>query len=252
VADWYLPINPGTDAALALAMMHVIINENLYDADYVSRHTLGFDALRTKVQEYPPERAAQWTGISADDIRKLAREYATTRPAVIRLNYGVQRSERGGMATRTVAMLPCLTGSWKEIGGGLQMSLSGSFGLDKVSLERLDLMASASPLGRPARVINMNRLGKVLTETNDPPVMALFVYACNPAAVTPNHNLVVKGLQRKDLFTVVHEQFFTDTTDYADIVLPATTFFEHKDLVQSYGHYYLPDVESGHPAARRV
>jgi len=119
------------------------------------------------------------------------------------------------------------------------MSLSGSFGLDKASLERLDLMTSESPLGRPARLINMNRLGKVLTETNDPPVMALFVYACNPAAVTPNHNLVVKGLKRKDLFTVVHEQFYTDTTDYADIVLPATTFFEHKDLVQSYGHYYL-------------
>ena len=239
VADWYLPINPGTDAALALAMMHVIINENLYDADYVSRYTLGFNELRAKVQEYPPERAAQWTGISAADIRKLAREYATIRPAVIRLNYGVQRSERGGMATRTVAMLPCLTGSWKEVGGGLQMSLSGSFGLDKDSLERLDLMTTASPLGRPARVINMNRLGKVLTELNDPPVKALFVYACNPAAVTPNHNLVVKGLQRKDLFTIVHEQFFTDTTDYADIVLPATTFFEHKDLVQSYGHYYL-------------
>jgi molybdopterin guanine dinucleotide-containing S/N-oxide reductase-like protein len=239
VADWHLPINPGTDAALALAMMHVIINENLHDADYVSRYTLGFEDLRTKVQEYPPERAAQWTGISADDIRKLAREYARTRPAVIRLNYGVQRSERGGMATRTVAMLPCLTGSWKEVGGGLQMSLSGSFGLDKDSLERLDLMASASPLGRPARIINMNRLGKALTELTDPPVRALFVYACNPAAVTPNHNLVVKGLQQKDLFTVVHEQFFTDTTDYADIVLPATTFFEHKDLVQSYGHYYL-------------
>jgi molybdopterin guanine dinucleotide-containing S/N-oxide reductase-like protein len=239
VADWYLPINPGTDAALALAMMHVIVNENLHDTDYVSRYTLGFDALRTKVQEYPPERAAQWTGISAEDIRKLAREYATTRPAVIRLNYGIQRSERGGMSTRTVAMLPCITGSWKEVGGGLQMSLSGSFGLDKDALERLDLMTTASPLGRPARVINMNRLGKVLTELNDPPVKALFVYACNPAAVTPNHNLVVQGLQRKDLFTVVHEQFFTDTTDYADIVLPATTFFEHKDLVQSYGHYYL-------------
>ena len=239
VADWFLPINPGTDAALALAMMHVIINENLHDADYVARYTLGFDALRAKVQEYSPERAAQWTGISADDIRKLAREYATTRPAVIRLNYGVQRSERGGMATRAVAMLPCLTGSWKEVGGGLQMSLSGSYGLDKEALERLDLMTTESPLGRPARVINMNRLGLALTETNDPPVKALFVYACNPAAVTPNHNLVVKGLKREDLFTVVHEQFFTDTTDYADIVLPATTFFEHKDLVQSYGHYYL-------------
>ena len=244
LADWHLPINAGTDAALALAMMHVIINENLHDADYVSRYTLGFDQLKAKVQEYSPERAAQWTGISAEDIRKLAREYATTRPAVIRLNYGVQRSERGGMATRTVAMLPCITGSWKEVGGGLQMSLSGSFGLDRDVLERTDLMTSASPLGRPARVINMNRLGKALTElndlsTNDPPVKALVVYNCNPAAVTPNHNLVIQGLKRKDLYTVVHEQFFTDTTDYADIVLPATTFFEHKDLQASYGHYFL-------------
>ena len=239
LADWHLPINAGTDAALALAMMHVIINENLHDADYVSRYTLGFDQLKAKVREYSPERASQWTGISADDIRRLAREYATTRPAVIRLNYGIQRSERGGMATRTVAMLPCITGSWKEVGGGLQMSLSGSFGLNKDVLERLDLMTTASPLGRPARVINMNRLGKALTELSDPPVKALFVWSCNPAAVTPNHNLVVQGLRRKDLYTVVHEQFFTDTTDYADIVLPATTFFEHKDLQASYGHYYL-------------
>ena len=123
-ADWYLPINPGTDAALALGMMHVIIDENLHDADYVAKHTLGFEQLREKVKEYPPERVAQWTGIFATDIRKLAREYATTRPAVIRLNYGVQRSERGGMATRAVVMLPCITGSWKEVGGGLQMSLS--------------------------------------------------------------------------------------------------------------------------------
>ena len=239
LADWHLPINAGTDAALALAMMHVIINENLHDADYVSRYTLGFDQLRAEVQEYSPERAAQWTGISAADIRKLAREYATTRPAVIRLNYGVQRGERGGMATRAVCMLPCIVGSWKEVGGGLQMSLSGSFGLDRDVLERQDLMTTASPLGRPARVINMNRLGKALAELNDPPVKALFVWNCNPAAVTPNHNLVIQGLKRKDLYTVVHEQFFTDTTDYADIVLPATTFFEHKDLQASYGHYYL-------------
>ena len=120
-ADWYLPINPGTDAALALAMMHVIIGEKLYDADYVAKYTLGFDQLREKVKEYSPERVANWTGISADDIRKLAREYATTSPSVIRLNYGVQRSEGGGMATRTVAMLPCLIGSWKQVGGGFQM-----------------------------------------------------------------------------------------------------------------------------------
>ncbi len=129
-ADWYLPINPGTDVALALAMMHVIISESLYDADYVARHTVGFDQLREKVQAYPPEQAARWTGIAAADIVKLAREYATARPSVIRLNYGVQRSEGGGMATRAIAMLPCITGSWKEVGGGLQLSTSGAYGLN--------------------------------------------------------------------------------------------------------------------------
>jgi len=236
-ADWYLPINPGTDTALALGMMHVIIGENLHDADYVAKYTLGFEELREKVKEYPPERVAQWTGISADDIRKLAREYATTRPAVIRLNFGVQRSEGGGMATRAVAMLPCITGSWKEVGGGLQMSISGAFEFNAAALARLDLMQPA--LGRDARVINMVELGKALNTLNDPPVKALFVYNSNPAAVCPDHNEVVRGLMRPDLFTVVHEQFLTDTTDYADIVLPATTFFEHKDLQRAYGHYYL-------------
>jgi anaerobic selenocysteine-containing dehydrogenase len=236
-ADWYLPINPGTDAALALAMMHVIIGENLYDADYVSKYTLGFEQLREKVKEYSPERVANWTGISAGDIRKLAREYATTSPSVIRLNYGVQRSEGGGMATRTVAMLPCLIGSWKQIGGGFQMSLSGAADLNSSALKRTDLMNVA--LGRPARTLNMVELGRVLNQVSDPPVKALFVYNSNPAAVCPNHDEVVRGLMRPDLFTVVHEQFFTDTTDYADIVLPATTFFEHKDLQKAYGHYYL-------------
>jgi molybdopterin guanine dinucleotide-containing S/N-oxide reductase-like protein len=236
-ADWYLPINPGTDAALALAMMHVIIGENLHDADYVSKFTSGFEQLREKAKEYPLERAAEWTGISAYDIRKLAQEYATTRPAVIRLNYGVQRSEGGGMATRAITMLPCITGSWKEVGGGLQMSTSGAFALNDHSLKRPDLMKTA--LGREARVINMVELGRVLNTVNDPPVKALFVYSSNPAAVCPNHNDVIRGLRRPDLFTVVHEQFFTDTTDYADIVLPATTFFEHKDLQKAYGHYYL-------------
>jgi anaerobic selenocysteine-containing dehydrogenase len=236
-ADWYLPINPGTDAALALGMMHVIIGESLYDDDYVSKYTLGFEQLREKVKEYPPERVAHWTGIAADDIRKLAREYATVRPAVIRLNYGVQRSEGGGMATRAIVMLPCITGSWKEIGGGLQMSLSGAVDLNTQALKRPDLMNAA--LGREARTINMVELGRVLNTLNDPPVKALFAYNSNPAAVCPQHNEVVRGLLRTDLFTVVHEQFFTDTTDYADIVLPATTFFEHKDLQKGYGHYYL-------------
>ncbi len=236
-ADWYLPINPGTDAALALGMMHVIIGDNLHDADYVSKYTLGFEQLRAKVKEYPPERVAQWTGIAAADIRKLAREYATVRPSVIRLNYGVQRSERGGMATRTIVMLPCITGSWKEIGGGLQMSVSGAVDLNTEALKRPDLMQTA--LGREARTINMVELGRVLNTLHNPPVKALFVYNSNPAAVCPEHNEVVRGLLRPDLFTVVHEQFLTDTTDYADIVLPATTFFEHKDLQKAYGHYYL-------------
>jgi anaerobic selenocysteine-containing dehydrogenase len=236
-ADWHLPINPGTDVALALGMMHVIINENLYDADYVARHTVGFNELRAKVQEYAPEKVSQWTGISSTDIQKLARDYATIRPAVIRMNYGVQRSENGGMASRAIAMLPCITGSWKEVGGGFQLSTSGAFGLSNAALERPDLMQKS--LGRPARVINMVELGKALNEVNDPPVKALFVYNSNPAAVCPNHNEVIRGLLRPDLFTVVHEQFFTDTTDYADIVLPATTFFEHKELQSAYGHYYL-------------
>jgi molybdopterin guanine dinucleotide-containing S/N-oxide reductase-like protein len=236
-ADWHLPINPGTDGALALAMMHVIIGEGLHDADYVAKYTLGFDELREKVKAYPPERVAQWTGISAADIRKLAHEYATVRPSVIRLNYGVQRSEGGGMATRAVVMLPCITGSWKEIGGGLQMSTSGAFGLNKDALSRPDLRSDGM---RPTpRTINMVELGAALNTLNDPPVKALFVYGSNPAAVCPNHNEVIRGLKRTDLFTVVHEQFFTDTTDYADIVLPATTFFEHKDLQGAYGHYYV-------------
>ena len=235
-ADWYLPINPGTDGALALAMMHVIIGEGLYDADYVAKYTLGFEQLREKVKAYPPERAAQWTGISADDIRKLAREYATTRPAVIRVNYGVQRSENGGMATRAISMLPCITGSLKEVGGGIHLSTSGAFDLNKAALRRPDLKPRD---GKTPRVVNMVELGKALNTLSDPPLKALLVYGSNPAAVCPNHNEVVRGLKRPDLFTVVHEQFFTDTTDYADIVLPATTFFEHRDLQAAYGHYYL-------------
>ena len=236
-ADWHLPINMGTDGALALAMMHVIIGEGLHDADYVAKYTLGFEALREKVKAYSPERVAPWTRIAAADIRKLALEYATVRPSVIRLNYGVQRSEGGGMATRAIAMLPCITGSWKELGGGLQMSTSGAFGLNEEAMRRPDLRPEG--MNHRPRVVNMVELGKALNTLNNPPVKALFVYNSNPAAVCPNHNEVVRGLKRTDLFTVVHEQFFTDTTDYADIVLPATTFFEHKDLQGAYGHYHL-------------
>ncbi len=237
LADWYLPINPGTDAALALGMMHVVIRENLHDADYVARYTVGFEELKARAADYTPEKVTHWTGIAADDVVKLAREYATVRPSVIRVNYGIQRSDGGGMAMRAVAMLPCLIGSWKEVGGGLQLSTSGAFGLNSAGLKMPELMEMA--LGRPARVVNMVKLGSALNSLTDPPIKALFVYSSNPAAVCPDQNEVVRGLKRPDLFTVVHEQFFTDTTDYADIVLPATTFFEHKDLQSAYGHYFL-------------
>jgi len=237
-ADWYLPINPGTDAALALGMMHVIIAERLHDTDYISEHVNGFEELVERVREYPPHRVAEWTGIAAEDVVKLAREYATTAPAAIRVNYGVQRSQNGGTNVRTITMLPCITGAWKHAGGGIQLSCSGAYKLNENFLERPDLMLS-SPLARPARVINMSELGRALTSVNDPPVKAIFVYNSNPAAVAPNHNDVVRGFMRPDLFTVVHDQFFTDSTDYADIVLPATTFFEQKDIQKAYGHYYL-------------
>jgi len=237
-ADWYLPINPGTDAALALGMMHVIIAEKLYDAEYVRKYVHGFEELVERVRDYPPHRVAEWTGIATEDVLKLAREYATTTPAVIRVNYGVQRSTNGGTNIRTIAMLPCIIGAWKHAGGGVQLSCSGAFKLNDEALERPDLMLS-SPLGRPSRMVNMTELGHALTALDDPPVKAVFVYNSNPAAIAPNHNDVVRGFMRPDLFTVVHDQFFTDSTDYADIVLPATTFFEHKDIQKAYGHYYL-------------
>ncbi len=241
LADWHLPIRPGTDVALALGLMHVIIGEGLHDADYVARYTVGFDELKQTVADFPLAKVAEITGIAAEDILKLAREYATTQPAAIRLNYGIQRSENGGTAVRTVAMLPCLIGAWRWVGGGLTLSTSGSFPLRLDRLAMKELMHAT--LGREARTINMVELGQALTKErsaeNDPPVKALFVYASNPAAVAPNHNDVIRGMMRPDLFTVVHEQFLTDTTDYADIVLPATSWLEQKDLVTAYGHYYL-------------
>ncbi|MGH9616384.1 MAG: molybdopterin-containing oxidoreductase family protein [Acidobacteriaceae bacterium] len=237
-ADWHLQIRPGTDSALALGMMHILIAENLYDADYVARFTHGFDQLRARAEEYPPSRVADLTGLAVDDISRLTREYATATPAAIRVNYGVQRAQNGAAAIRAIAMLPCLTGAWKQLGGGFQLSTSGAFQFNKQALERPDLAAS-SPIGRLGRIVNMSRLGHALTELDNPPVQALVVYNSNPATIAPNQNAVLRGLRRPDLFTAVHEQFFTDTTDYADIVLPATTFFEHKDFEGAYGHYHL-------------
>jgi anaerobic selenocysteine-containing dehydrogenase len=238
LADRHYAINPGTDAALALAMMHVILDEGLEDSDYIARHTLGIGELRTRVSEFAPTRAAELTGIPAEDIVHLAREYATTRPAAIRLNYGVQRSERGAMSARTVGLLPALTGAWKDAGGGVQLSTSQAFHLNRTGLERPDLQ-SASPLGREARILNMTELGHALNDAGDPPVKALVVYNSNPAAIAPDQHAVRRGLRRDDLFTVVLEQFQTDTADFADILLPVPTFLEYTDLYLAYGHYYL-------------
>jgi anaerobic selenocysteine-containing dehydrogenase len=238
LADRHYPVNPGSDLALALGLMHVIIAEDLCDRDYIDRHTIGFDSLAGLAAEYPPERTAALTGLAAADIAALAREYATTQPAVIRLNYGMQRSERGGKAVQAITMLPALTGSWRHLGGGFQLSTGGAYHLNKASLERPDLQR-VSPLGREARIVNMSLLGHALTELDNPPVKALVVYNSNPAAIAPDQNGVLAGLRRADLFTVVLEQFQTDTADYADIVLPVTTFLENTDLYMAYGHYYL-------------
>jgi anaerobic selenocysteine-containing dehydrogenase len=238
LADRHFAINPGSDPALALGLMHVIIGEKLQDADYVGRYTLGFEALAERARAYDPERVAALTGIAKEDIVQLAREYATIRPAVIRVNYGVQRSERGGAAMRAIAALPALTGSWREAGGGLQLTTSQAFQFNARELERPDLQ-TRSPLGREARLVNMSELGKALTQLDKPPVKAVVVYNSNPAAIAPNQNVVLRGFRREDLFTVVLEQFQTDTADYADILLPSTTFLEHTDLYRAYGHYHM-------------
>ncbi len=243
LADWHIAIRPGTDVALALGLMHVILREGLEDRAYIAAMTHGIERLTERVREYTPERVAVWTGMTPGEVEQLAREYATTRPAALRLNYGVQRCENGGAAVQAIAMLPALTGAWSHRGGGGQLSTSGAFKWNKAELERPDL-ALDSPLGRQARVVNMSTLGWALTEMgkraeDGPPVHALFVYNSNPGAIAPNQNAVRRGLMRPDLFTVVHEQFFTDTTDYADYVLPATTFLEHTDIQGAYGHYFV-------------
>ena len=234
--DEWIAIRPGTDAALALGMMHVIFGLGLEDRDYLARHTLGEDQLRARAREYSPERVEKITGIAAAKITELAERYGRSRAAFIRVNYGLQRHAGGGMAVRTIACLPAVTGHWRHPGGGVQLSTSANFQFNKQALERPDL----SP---PVRTINMIRLGEALT-THDagiggPPVRALVVYNSNPAAVAPDRNAVLRGLAREDLFTVVLEHFQTDTADWADIVLPATTQLEHWDIHFSYGHHYV-------------
>jgi anaerobic selenocysteine-containing dehydrogenase len=238
-ADAHLMIRSGTDGALALGLMHVLIREDLLDHAYIARATLGLEALREHVGAYPPERVAAITGLPVDVIVDLARRYGRTRAAYLRVGIGLSRHENGGMTCRAIACLPALTGAYAHPHGGALLGSSGAFGLGDTVLERRDLLPSPPP-----RTINMVQLGRALTDPDlRPPVMALYVYNSNPAAVCPNSSLVLEGLAREDLFTVVHEQVQTDTADYADLLLPATTSMEHLDLYRSFGHLYLQLAE---------
>jgi len=227
--DVHLALNPGTDAALALALMHELITHDWLDHDYIQNHTVGFEALRERALQWPPERAAEVCGLKAGDIRQLAHDYAHTKPAAIRLNYGVQRSRGGGNAVRAVACLPALTGAWRHRAGGVVLSASGHALHNGVALQRPDLHTHAT-----APLINMSTIGDALNTQGL--VEALVVYNSNPVAVAPESGKVVKGFAREDLFTVVLEHFMTDTADHADYVLPATTQLEHWDIHNSYGH----------------
>ncbi|BCH67372.1 MULTISPECIES: molybdopterin-containing oxidoreductase family protein [Rhizobium/Agrobacterium group] len=235
LADWHIPIRPGTDGALAMAMMHVIITENLVDRDYVDKHTLGYDELVERVAEYTPEFASLETGIPVDDILKLAREYATTPAAVVRIGVAVERHAGGGQTVRAIACLPALIGAWKHVGGGLLQLPIWAFPVNWGGLMRPDLQPEKM------RVINSWRLGQALTGALelDPPIRALFVYNANPMAMVTEQEKLEQGLGREDLFTVVSEHFITDTARYADILLPATTQLEQKDIMFSWGHLYL-------------
>lgn len=242
----HLALRPGTDAALALGMMHVLISEDLVDHDYVARHTLGYDALKARALQYPPARSAEICGLEAQQIVDLAREYGHTRAAGIRLNYGMQRARGGGNAVRAIACLPALTGAWRHRAGGLLLSSSGFAPVDGAALTRPELQPGWP---QQSRLINMNTLGDALlnpgTEDFGAKIEALIVYNCNPAAVAPDSGKVSAGLAREDLFTIVLEHFQTDTADYADLLLPATTQLEHLDVHRSYGH---TDIMLNRPA----
>lgn len=233
-SDQHLALLPGTDAALALGLMHVIFRDGLEDRDYLERYAVGGAELREHVRDWTPQRAAEATGLAADTIEAFAREYGRTRPSALRMNYGLNRHAGGGMAVRAIACLPAVVGAWRDVGGGVLLSTSGTFPVNTAHLERPDLVAPGT------RTLNMSELGRLLSDRQlEPPVAALFVYNSNPGAVAPDQEAVRRGLLREDLFVVVHDLFQTDTADFADVLLPATTTLEHYDLHKAYGHLGL-------------
>jgi anaerobic selenocysteine-containing dehydrogenase len=232
-ADWFIPIVPGTDAALALGIMHILFAENLVDVEFLEQYTVGHEELREHVATYIPQRVSSITGIPIEDIYKLARMYGTTSPAFIRIGNGPQHHDNGGMCIRTIACLPALTGQWLVKGGGAIKGNGGYLAHNAEILQRPDLLQN-----KDTRIINMNLLGQALLEL-EPPVKSLYVYGTNPAVVAPNANKVRKGLEREDLFLVVHDLFLTETARYADIILPATSSFENTDFYTSYWHHFI-------------
>jgi anaerobic selenocysteine-containing dehydrogenase len=232
-ADWHLAPIPGTDAALALGLLHVVLAEGREDRDFISRHTVGWEAFRRRILEFPPSRVAAITGLPSESVVELGKRLAETRPTGIRIGIGIQRHGGGGMAVRTITCIPGVTGDWRYPGGGVTYDTRGFFGVNWAALHRDDLRP------RETRALSMTRLGEGLLEIDNPPVKALFVYASNPLASIPHQTKVRRGLAREDLFTVVVEHFLTDSARYADIVLPATMAVEHSDLLIAYGHLYL-------------
>jgi anaerobic selenocysteine-containing dehydrogenase len=231
--DEHIPIRPGTDAALALGIMHVLFRDGLQNSQYLDEMTVGWQELRERVlRDYSPARVTKICRLPVETIERLAHLYGTTRPTFIRLNYGLQRHAGGGSAVRAIAILPAITGAWDDVGGGCQLSSSGTFGINFAKVERREIPYKS-------RTINMSSIGDALTEIHNPPVKALIVYNSNPASIAPDRQKVLRGFRRDDLFTVVIEHFQTDTADYADVLLPATTQLEHEDLHRAYGHLYV-------------
>ena len=234
-ADWHIQPFPGTDAALALSMMYVMVTEHLHHPAWIAEHTLGWEQLLERIMQFPPERVAPITGLSVDTIGELARSYATTTPALLRVTDGINRHTNGGQTVRTLACLPAITGQYGVLGGGLMYSTSDWLRWDAEAVShRNELMNPPAP-----RILNMNRLGAILTGEAHPPIASLYVYNANPVASAPNASKIIEGMQREDLFTVVHDLFETDTARFADIILPATSQLEHVDLHKPYGHLTL-------------
>lgn len=233
LADWFIPIKPGTDGMLALGLMHILFKENLVDEAFMQEHTTGHEQLRKHVRQYTPEQTAEITGVSLEDLYELAELYATSASAFIRIGNGLQHHDNGGMATRAISCLPAVTGQWAKKGGGAIKSNSGFLSHNEDQLQRPDLLTNKN-----TRVINMNQIGVALLQTDDP-VRSMFVYNSNPAVVAPSANKVREGLQRDDLFLVVHDLFLTETAKMADIVLPATSSYENTDFLASYWHHYV-------------